>query len=261
MPHEPLHPTHGRHAAVPVSPRRTPHLHRAGPARPARARPVPLAPTRQGASPAGAHRHVLTRSTPAWGIVTLSLALTAALSLPSTAAAHAEEITASGAHVPAQSFLVAGYVHSAQLGHDGLTAEAGNIVITFSTNADWARLVLVDGGWPLTQENVDFMLRWMRQENGPQNWWNRNNPLNNGYGSGGGAGFGSYDNLKDAAHYVAANLQRGYPAVVQALKAGTSADRTAQAIWASPWASSHYAYGAHWSSAPVPIVAAPALAW
>jgi hypothetical protein len=199
------------------------------------------------------------RSGPAWGIVSLSLALTAALSLPSTATAHADGVRDLTGD-PGQTFLV-GDVHATTVAHDGFAAGDGDIVISYRTNADWARLVLMDGGWPVTVQNVDFMLRWMRQENGPRSWWNRNNPLNNGYGSGGGAGFGSYANLRDAAHYVAANLHGGYPAVVSALASGTSAAATAQAIWQSPWASSHYAYGAHWSTAPVPIVAAPASAW
>ncbi|MFE4949699.1 hypothetical protein ACFQ9V_06270 [Leifsonia sp. NPDC056665] len=129
------------------------------------------------------------------------------------------------------------------------------------TNESWAELVLMFGGWQTTKPNVDFMLRWMRQENGPPDWWNRNNPLNNGYGSGGGAGFGSYPDLVTAAKYCAENLQRGYPAVVAGLTDGTSADVTAAAIWASPWASSHYGYGSHWSTSPVQIVTAPASAW
>src|SRR4051794_22413036 len=59
------------------------------------------------------------------------------------------------------------------------------------TNHDWAKLVMLFGGWPQTESNITVMLRWMRQENGPESWWTRNNPLNNGYGSGGGGGLGS----------------------------------------------------------------------
>ena len=129
------------------------------------------------------------------------------------------------------------------------------------TNADWAKLVLMFGGWPQTDANVTLMLRWMRQENGPPDWWNRNNPLNNGYGSGGGAGLGSYPDLVTAAKYCAANLQRGYPAIVAGLAASASPDVTAPAIWASPWASSHYGNGTHWSTSPVEIVQAPPSAW
>ena len=129
------------------------------------------------------------------------------------------------------------------------------------TNESWAQLVLMFGGWPQTETNVTVMLRWMRQENGPPDWWNRNNPLNNGYGSGGGAGLGSYPDLVSAAKYCAENLQRGYPGIVASLKSGASADATAAAIWASPWATSHYANGAHWSTRPVELVQAPPSAW
>lgn len=129
------------------------------------------------------------------------------------------------------------------------------------TNESWAKLVLMFGGWPQTEANVTVMLRWMRQENGPPDWWNRNNPLNNGFGSGGGSGLGSYSDLVSAAEYCAKNLQRGYPGIVAGLQAGGSADATAAAIWASPWATSHYANGAHWSTRPVEIVQAPPSAW
>ncbi|AGW42478.1 hypothetical protein O159_25470 [Leifsonia xyli subsp. cynodontis DSM 46306] len=134
-------------------------------------------------------------------------------------------------------------------------------LVQIGTNESWAKLVLIVGDWPMTDANVTVMLRWMRQENGPPDWWNRNNPLNNGYGSGGGAGLGSYPDLVSAAEYCAKNLQQGYPGIVAGLQAGTNADATAAAIWASPWASSHYANGAHWSTRPVEIVQAPASAW
>ena len=103
----------------------------------------------------------------------------------------------------------------------------------------------------------------MREENGPDNWWNRNNPLNNGHGSGGGSGLGSYDSLDTAAFYAADNLLKRsfYTAIVAALDDGTSANAVAQAIWASPWASSHYGNGANWTTSPVPVIEAPASAW
>jgi len=164
--------------------------------------------------------------------------------------------------VAAQALRVSAEVDGQALSRDSLSAtDVKQTLLLGRTNEDWAKLVLLDGGWPLTDQNVAVMLRWMRQENGPHDWWNRNNPLNNGYGSGGGAGLGSYPNLGDAAMYAAANLHRGYPAVVADLAAGTSADATAAAIWASPWSSSHYANGTHWSTRPVDIVTAPASDW
>ncbi|TAM70846.1 MAG: hypothetical protein EPN48_05335 [Microbacteriaceae bacterium] len=164
--------------------------------------------------------------------------------------------------IPSQVLVVDGDVAAPALTRDAYSATDGvQTLASGGTNADWAKLVLLDGGWPQTTANVTVLLRWMRQENGPPDWWNRNNPLNNGYGSGGGSGFGSYATLEDAAMYCALNLRRGYPAIVAGLVAGTSADATAQAIWASPWAASHYGNGSHWSSAPVEIVQAPASAW
>lgn len=163
---------------------------------------------------------------------------------------------------PEQHLAVDATIAAPAIDRDGLSATDGlQTLARVGTNEAWAKLVLMFGGWPQTEANVTVMLRWMRQENGPPDWWNRNNPLNNGYGSGGGAGLGSYPDLVSAAEYCAKNLQRGYPGIVAGLEAGTSADATASAIWASPWATSHYANGAHWSTRPVEIVQAPPSAW
>jgi hypothetical protein len=163
---------------------------------------------------------------------------------------------------PVQELAVDATIAAPVIDREGLSATDGlQTLAHVGTNESWAKLVLMFGGWPQTDANVTVMLRWMRQENGPPDWWNRNNPLNNGYGSGGGAGLGSYTDLVSAAEYCAKNLQRGYPGIVAGLQAGSSADTTAAAIWASPWATSHYANGAHWSTAPVQIVQAPASAW
>ncbi|MET4780090.1 hypothetical protein [Glaciihabitans sp. UYNi722] len=131
------------------------------------------------------------------------------------------------------------------------------------TNYDWAKVVLMSGGWPTTDDNVTVLVRWMRQENGPDNWWNRNNPMNNGYGSGGGGGTGSYANLVIAAQKAAENLQRNpsFSAIVTALATAAPTSITEQAIWASPWASSHYGNGSRWHYTPVPVVTAPSSAW
>ena len=161
-----------------------------------------------------------------------------------------------------QQLLVDATIAAPVVNRENLSATDGlQTLARVGTNEAWAKLVLMFGGWPQTDANVTVMLRWMRQENGPPDWWNRNNPLNNGYGSGGGAGLGSYPDLITAAEYCAKNLQRGYPEIVAGLEAGTSADTTAAAIWASPWATSHYGNGTHWSTRPVEIVQAPASAW
>ncbi|MDN4639457.1 hypothetical protein QCD70_04295 [Agreia sp. PsM10] len=132
-----------------------------------------------------------------------------------------------------------------------------------STNRDWAELVLLLGDFPRTDDNVTVMLRWMRQENGPDNWWNRNNPLNNGWGSGGNSGLGSYDTLVIAAENAAEALHSnpGYAGIVAGFSSSAPTAQIEQAIWASPWATSHYANGAHWSYTPVPIIESPPGTW
>ena len=131
------------------------------------------------------------------------------------------------------------------------------------TNHDWARIVLVAAGWPVTESNVTVIARWMRQENYVKSWWNRNNPLNNGWGSGGGGGLGSYSTLLDAALYAAKALKThpGYAGIAAAFARSAPTAEIEAAIWASPWASGHYNNGAHWHYSPVEVIAAPQGAW
>ena len=147
---------------------------------------------------------------------------------------------------------------------DGYSATAGvKSLASGGTNYDWAKMVLLSGGWPQSEANVTVMVRWMRQENGANDWWNRNNPMNNGYGSGGGGGTGSYANLVIAAQKAAENLQRNqsFATIVAAFAVSAPTSITEQAIWASPWASSHYGNGSWWHTSPVTVVTAPAGAW
>ena len=170
-------------------------------------------------------------------------------------AAHAQKLTASTA--AAATKITAHSVYSATAGIQTLADDG--------TNYDWAKLVLLEGGWPMSDNNVTVLLRWMRQENGANNWWNRDNPLNNSYGAPGAGGTGRNSTLIVAAENAAHALQRGagggYGGIVAALASNADPALTAQAIWASSWSSSHYANGTHWSTAPVPIVKAPAGAW
>lgn len=127
------------------------------------------------------------------------------------------------------------------------------------TNASWAQQVLSDLGVSTTGNNFIFMMEWMASENSPHTWTGTagaNNPLNNGYGSGGGAGLGSYPDLTIAAQDVAANLlagNYGYGAIVSALRANADPSVTARATWNSGWASGHYDYGAKWAGS-VPTI-------
>ncbi|GAB3605543.1 hypothetical protein GCM10027413_09520 [Conyzicola nivalis] len=147
---------------------------------------------------------------------------------------------------------------------DAFTVTSGHAMYAAGgTNHDWAKLVLLYAKFPVTDSNVAVFTRWMRQENGTDDWWNRNNPLNNGWGSGGGSGLGSYANLDIAAQNAAKALHGnpGYAAIVAGFESSAPTAQIEQAIWASPWATSHYANGAHWSQAPVDVVKSPGGTW
>jgi len=133
-----------------------------------------------------------------------------------------------------------------------------------ATNYDWAMWVLHDGGWPISANNVKVLTDWMASEEPPSNWFDRNNPLNNGYGCGGGSGLGTCSNLFAAAQYVVDNLTQNpgfYQAIVNDLKASDSPSTTAQAICASPWASSHYNNCSSFFMGTAGTYSAPASAW
>lgn len=136
-------------------------------------------------------------------------------------------------------------------------------LVSSGTNHDWAKLVLLLGDFPMTEQNVTVITRWMRQENYVERWYLRNNPLNNGWGSGGGSGLGSYDSLLIAAENAAESLRENelYSGIAAAFDDGSSSAAVEQAIWASPWASSHYEYGRVWATNPVDVVVAPPGAW
>ena len=200
-----------------------------------------------------------------FSIVPTDAALAASLVVAPTAStggAGGSGPTASASSQPEQRIDVDATIGAPIVSRDEIAAtDSVQTLSSNGTNRDWAKLVLIFGGWPQTDANITVMMRWMRQENGPPDWWLRNNPLNNGYGSGGGSGLGSYPDLVTAAKYCAENLQRGYPDIVAGLASSASPDVTAQAIWASPWASSHYGYGTRWSTTPVQVVQAPPGAW
>lgn len=131
------------------------------------------------------------------------------------------------------------------------------------TNYDWAKMVMLFGGWPMSEDNITVFTRWMRQENGPPDWYNRNNPLNNGWGTQGGTFLSGYANLVDAARECAEalNTNPGYAGIRDGFAEARPAAEIESAIWASPWATGHYNNGAHWHYTPVEVVKAPASAW
>ena len=169
------------------------------------------------------------------------------------AADHAQDFVLSSAHA---AFAAA---RAAPPERDPFDATPGPATfIAGGTNHDWAKLVLVYAGWPVTDSNVTVLTRWMRQENGAANWYNRNNPLNIGMG-----GFASYSSLDESARVVAKALTTsgGYAQIAAGFAASADTATIEYAIWASPWAGGHYAWGGHWHYSPVDVVAAPRSAW
>ncbi|AYG03356.1 hypothetical protein [Gryllotalpicola protaetiae] len=210
------------------------------------------------------------RRVAAAGAATLLLVGSAMVAIPADAATvsshtlYASELLANSQSLTVRSDVKGDAVENTSFDSSTFTSPGGSPALTVGgvTNADWAALVLQDAGLPVTQNNVTVILQWMDSENSPKTWYLRNNPLNNGLGSGGGGGFGSYANLRIAASYVAQQLDRSLFAGIHAALAADSAPGvTEQAIVASPWASSHYGGGARFHAVNVPIVAAPASAW
>jgi hypothetical protein len=201
---------------------------------------------------------------PAIGAATVAFALLMVLSVaPPSPPSDAQELqTYIDTH--AQTLEVADDVESADAEMGDYSATPGVATLAASgTNYDWAKLVLSFAGLPLTEDNVTVFTRWMRQENGADDWYNRNNPLNNGWGSGGGGGLGRYPNLVVAAENAAEAMRTlpGYQGFVAAFERSAPMEEIEAEIWASPWASGHYAWGDHWSYTPVDVVKAPPGAW
>lgn len=171
---------------------------------------------------------------------------------------------ASEAPVTTQSFAVATTVAAPEVERPAYGYQPGYAhYMATGTNHDWARIVLIAAGWPVTDDSVTVITRWMRQENYVDSWWNRNNPLNNGWGSGGGGGLGRYATLLDAALFAAKalNTHPGYASIAAAFARSAPTAEIEAAIWASPWASGHYNNGKHWHYSAVPEIAAPQSAW
>jgi len=184
---------------------------------------------------------------------------TPAAILASYAAAYAQDVDVSSLQVATR--LEA----SGALARDDYEATQGiDSLVASGTNHDWAKLVLLFAGFPMSDANVTVITRWMRQENYIDSWWLRNNPLNNGWGASyGPGGTGSNVDLVAAARNAAEALthNRGYAGIRAAFLAGTDTAAVEHAIWESPWASGHYANGSHWHYSDVPVVRAPASAW
>ena len=116
----------------------------------------------------------------------------------------------------------------------------------------WAKDLLTQLGVPTSAANVKFIYDWELAEGGGGKY----NPLNQGpvpgqpsltttgqqYG-GGAADFANWqDGIQGAADYI---QMSAYSGVLAGLKS-SNYQQAASALWASPWAGSHYGYGADW---------------
>lgn len=102
---------------------------------------------------------------------------------------------------------------------------------------------------------VAFVVTWTVAEDGSGGALNRNNPLNttlcghnqtgaiNGDGACGVAGYATYQDGIEATRDTL--LQQNFSEIREALQAN-DANGARLALWASPWAESHYGYGASW---------------
>lgn len=129
----------------------------------------------------------------------------------------------------------------------------------------YAEGVLHDAGAPITRSNVQFVYDWEKSEGGG----GRNNPLNvgpvKGYGATSGTQYGggaaNYASLTDSARAVAHELHTSTYAPVLAGLDRSTYEASAHALWASPWAASHYGYGTSWASTPVPQADLTGITW
>ena len=199
------------------------------------------------------------------GAATLAFALFASLSVANPALPTNEQQLQAYLDANAQTYTVAsGVVASASDDRGVYSASPGiQTLKAEGTNYAWAKMVMLFAGWPMSDENITVFTRWMRQENGPDDWFNRNNPLNNGWGTQGGTFMSGYANLVDAAEQCADALHTnpGYAGIANGFANSLPTEQTEAAIWASPWATGHYNNGGHWHYTPVEIVVAPASAW
>jgi hypothetical protein len=122
----------------------------------------------------------------------------------------------------------------------------------------WAVALLKELGITANPANLQFVYDWEKSEGGGGAY----NPLNQGpvpgrpdltltgpqYG-GGAADFASWTaGLQGAAAYLQMPNYRNVLAAMQ----GSNYQAMAQALWASPWAGSHYGYGSAWSTSQYP---------
>lgn len=123
----------------------------------------------------------------------------------------------------------------------------------------WAQDLISAAGLPNTAANRQFIYDWEVSEGGGGQY----NPLNQGpvpgqpqlttsgqqFG-GGAANYASWQaGIQGSVDFL--NMP-AYSSVLAALKQGNNYAQAESALWASPWASSHYGYGSLWSTSTPP---------
>ena len=139
------------------------------------------------------------------------------------------------------------------------TKPKGSVFVNSTpTNIAWATLLLKNIGAPITQNNIQNVLRWIAAENPPAFWYNRNNPLNASLGTNKSDGTGSYSDLTTAAQQTATMIVQGYkggaigPGIYNALMNDAPTDAFSIQVVNSPWSSNHYGVAAAGSNAAAP---------
>lgn len=125
----------------------------------------------------------------------------------------------------------------------------------------WAQQFLTALGAPVTPGNVQFVYDWEKSEGGGGKY----NPLNTGpvaqhpewtttgeqFG-GGAADYASWDaGIMGPVYYLEHYQQGTYSKILTALRNNDPVGARA-ALWASPWAASHYGNGTNWANVAVP---------
>jgi hypothetical protein len=119
---------------------------------------------------------------------------------------------------------------------------------TFGTNRDWASLFLKDLGVPVTDNNINNVLRWMAAEKPAKVWSANNNPLN----STSNAQTYTFNNTKQyayatpqdaanqTANLIASNKTGMYASIYNALANNAPLSTFSAAVVSSPWDANRY---------------------
>lgn len=114
----------------------------------------------------------------------------------------------------------------------------------------YAQDLLKSLGVPQSKQNVQFVYDWEVSEGGGGAY----NPLNIGpvgnlasSGTQYGGGAADYPSYAASIQAVTQTVKSSYKSLYSALQQ-SSYSGAEQALWASPWAASHYGYGSNWST-------------